>query len=179
MVRMFESCSSLQTVAHLNTSSVTNMNSMFQYCRKLTTTPAFDTSSVTNLSNIFMSCENLQTVLPFDTSKVNSMSNMFSGCENLQSVPLLNASSANYMSGIFDGCSSLTNLGGFIGLKVNLDLRYCGYYLTVDSIMNVINYAADMTSSPKTLVLKQYVFNKLSQEQIATATAKGWNIAAR
>ena len=178
MTRMFESCSSLTNISLLDTSSVTNMDSTFQYCTSLTLLPPFDTSSVTNMVSTFLNCSSLTTIPLLNTANVNRMGSMFSDCTNLTTVPLLNVSSVTSMSGIFNSCSSLANLGGFTGLKVNLDLG-SSYDITVESVMNVINAAADMTSEPKTLILKQYVFNKLSEDQIATATAKGWNIASR
>lgn len=105
------------------------------------------------------------------------MSYMFNSCYSLTSVPLIDTNRTEFMGGMFNHCRSLTNIGGFTGLKVNLGLTGCPL-LTTDSVMNIINNAADMTSEPKTLTLHKDVFAKLSQEQIATATAKGWNIAA-
>ena len=178
MNRMFYNCRLLQTVSQFDTSKVNNMGFMFAGCTSLTTVPLLNVSSVTDMSYMFGYCISLTSVPQFDTSSVKYMGGMFSDCTNLTTVPLLNVSSVNFMDAILTDCTSLTNLGGFTGLKENLDLRY-SYDITVDSVMNVINNAADMTSEPKTLVLKQYVLNKLSEEQIATASAKGWNIAAR
>lgn len=158
----------------------TDMSYMFYLCQALKTVPHFDTSRVTSTDSMFNGCWNLQTVPQFDTSSIISTNSMFSSCSSLQTVPLLNLSKVTKIMNInrmFDSCSSLTNLGGFTGLKVNLYLA-SSPKLTVDSIMNIINNAADMTSSPKTLTLHQDVFNKLSEEQIATASAKGWNIAS-
>ena len=125
---------------------------------------------------MFSNCSSLTSVPQFDTSKVTSMDSMFDYCTKLASLPLLNVSNVVNMDNIFYNCTSLTNLGGFTGLKQDLELADSPK-LTVDSVMNVINNAADMTSSPKTLTLHKDVFNKLTEEQIATATAKGWNIA--
>ena len=177
MGSMFYNCSSLQTVPLFNTSNVTDMGSMFSGCNSLQTVPLFDTSKATDMNSMFNNCSSLQTVPLFDTSNVDDMNSMFYNCKALETVPLFDTSNVTRMNSMFNNCTSLTNLGGFTGLKGNLDLRYSSL-LTVDSIMNVINNAADMTSSPKTLTLHKNVFNKLSEEQIATATAKGWNIAA-
>ena len=159
----------------------TDLSYMFYYCSNLQTIPLFNTSRVTAMNSMFYGCESLETMVLFDTSRVTTMYSMFSGCIKLTSIPLLNFSNVTNVSSLFNStmfynCKLLTNLGGFTGLKVNLGLQYSPK-LTVDSVMNIINYAADMTSNPQTLTLHQDVFNKLSQEQIATATAKGWNIA--
>ena len=103
---------------------------------------------------------------------------MFNSCTKLTSVARLDTSKCTNIEWMFGSCYSLTDLGGFTGLKLNLNLSI-NSKLTVDSVMNVINNAADMTSEPKTLTLHQDVFSKLSADQIATASAKGWNIASR
>ena len=174
---MFSDCKSLQTVPLFNTSNVTTMDYMFYFCKSLKTVPLFDTSNVTTMGYMFRDCRSLQTVPQFVTSKCNNMSDMFGYCEKLKTVPKFDTSKVNDMNWMFSGCSSLTNLGGFTGLKINLDLS-SSRLLTIDSIMNVINNAANMSSSPKTLTLHKNVFNRLSEEQIATANAKGWNIGA-
>ena len=173
---MFVSCTSLTSVPLFDTSKATSMEKTFNSCTSLQTVPLLNTNSVVNMSGMFYGCSSLTTVPQLDTSRCNNMYMMFGDCQNLQMIPLLNVSSVTNMSYILYGCSSLTNLGGFTGLKQDLELAYSPL-LTADSIVNVINAAADMTSSPKTLTLHQDTFNKLTEEQIATATAKGWNIA--
>lgn len=88
----------------------------------------------------------------------------------------MDTSNVYNMDTMFQGCTSLTDLGGFVGLKTNLDLSYCTK-LTHDSIINVINKAADVTSSPKTLTLGSTNLAKISDEEKAIATAKGWTLA--
>ena len=174
---MFSDCRNLKTLPLFDTNRAIDMEYMFYFCKSLTTVPLFETNNVNNMNHMFSDCRNLKTVPQFDTSNVRDMSDMFGYCQALKNVPLLDVSKVNDMSWMFSGCSSLINLGGFTGLKQNLDLSSSP--LTTDSVMNVINNAKDMTSSPKTLTLRQDVFNKLSQDQIATATAKGWTIAAK
>ena len=122
---------------------------MFYQCTSLTSVPLFDTSNVTNMSNMFRGCKSLTSVPLFDTSKVTNMADMF------------------YM------CSSLTTLGGFLNLKTNLDISNAPN-LTHESLMNVINKAADVTSSPKTLTLGSTNLSKLTDAEKAIATNKGW-----
>ena len=175
---MFAYCQALKTVPLFDTSNVNDMYYMFYFCKALQTVPLFNTTNVTNMGRMFNNCQKLQTVPQFDTANVTNMQNMFAYCQKLKTVPLFDTSKVTDMYYMFSGCSSLINLGGFIGLKQDLDLSSSSL-LTPDSIVNVINNAADMTSSPKTLTLHKDVFNKLSEEQIATASAKGWNIASK
>ena len=173
---MFVNCTSLTSVPLFDTSKATTMEKMFNSCTSLQTVPLLNTSSLVNMNGMFYGCSSLKTVPQFDTSRCTDMYMTFGDCQNLQTVPLLNVSNVTNTVYILYNCTSLTSLGGFTGLKQSLELAYSPL-LTVDSVMNVISAAADMTSNPQTLTLSQGVFNKLSQEQIATATAKGWNIA--
>lgn len=135
----------------------------------------FDFSDVTNMSYMFNACFNLQSAPLIDTSQVDSVPFMFNLCDKLQSVPEYDWTAVTGTSNTFKSCTSLTDLGGFIGLKANLDLSSCP--LTHDSIMNVINKAADVTASPKTLTLGSTNLAKLTEAQIAVATNKGWTLA--
>ena len=77
---------------------------------------------------------------------------------------------------MLDGCDDLTTLGGFAGLKVDLAL-FRSPLLTHDSLLNVINEAADVTANPKTLTLGTNNLVKLTDEEKAIATSKGWTLA--
>ena len=98
---------------------------------------------------------------------------MLSGCRSLTSVPLFDTSNVTDMGSMFYDCSSLTTLGGFTGLKVNLNLSSCPL-LTKESILNVFNKAANVKSSPKTLTLGSTNLSKLTTSEKAIATNKGW-----
>lgn len=76
---------------------------------------------------------------------------------------------------MFYGANNLTTLGGFTGLKVNFVLSDCTV-LTKESILNVINEAADVTASPKGLYLGETNLAKLTDEEKAIATSKGWTL---
>ena len=78
MARMFHSCSNLQTIPLIDTSSVTTMEKMLYGCGNLQTIPFLDTSKVSNASNMFYSCFNLIT-LPnnFNFGNCTNFSEMF------------------------------------------------------------------------------------------------------
>ena len=175
MISMFSDCYNLTTIPQIDTSSVTIMQSMFRSCFLLTTIPQIDTSSVTNMQSMFSSCFQLTTIPQIDTSSVTDMSYMFYTCSKLTTIPLIDTSSVTNMTNIFRSCSSLADLGGLMGLKCDIDLSSCP--LTHDSIMNIVNKAGDVTASPKTLTLGSTNLAKLSDEEKAVATAKGWTLA--
>lgn len=173
---MFSNCPRLTTIPSMNTSNVTDMEGMFYYCGSLTTIQPMDTSKVSEVSYMFYRCDLLTTIPPIDISNVTDMYNMFYGCSSLTTIPEMNTSNVIGTYDTFGGCTSLTDLGGFIGLKCKLDLS-ASSLITHDSIMNVINKAADVTASPVTLTLGSTNLAKLTDEEKAIATSKGWTLA--
>lgn len=172
---LFRGCSSL-TGCTVPTNKPLSCREMFRDCSSLTTVPEMDTSKVSDMYYMFYGCNSLTTIPEMDTSNVTTMENMFTGCSSLITIPEMNTSRVSNMTGIFQSCYSLTNIGGFVGLKVNLDLSYSSK-LTHDSLMNVINKAADVTASPKTLTLGATNLAKLTDAEKGIATSKGWTLA--
>ena len=176
MDSMFSDCSSLTSIPLLNTSKVTRMDYMFSYCRSLTTIPALDTSNVTNINSMFYWCRSLTTIPALDTSNVTNMDSIFYGCISLYSIPLIDTSNVTTMFGVVYGCSSLTYLGGFKNLHISVNSNFLDQCpnLTVESLMNVINNLA--TVSGQTLKFGNVNLSKLTAEQKAIATNKGWTL---
>ena len=181
---LYAGCQSLQTAPSLNTSSSTNFNSMFQNCKSLKTIPQYDTSNGKYFSNMFY----------------HTASNEYSLWEE---IPLLDFSSAISIRSMLNsnwgnslqhtsGFNNLTILGGFKDLgeaylttrsanyvDYKLDLSYL-YNLTHDSLMNVINNLYDIATkgcNTQQLVLGSYNLAKLSADEIAIATNKGWAVS--
>ena len=157
-------------------SDVVNMADMFGYCKSLTTVPEMDTSKVTTMDYMFRSCTSLTNIPEMNTSNVTTMYYMFGYCSSLTTIPEMDVSNVTEMNYMFRSCSSLTDLGGFVGLKVDLYLADTTA-LTHESLVNVIAKAADVTASPKTLTLGSTNLAKLSDEEKAIATNKGWTLA--
>ena len=186
MERMFAYCSQLTTIPTLDTSNVSNMSHMFDGCTdKLQSIPSLDTSNVTTMNGMFSSCRKLQSIPNLNTSNVDNMSEMFGYCYELTTIPMLNCSNVTNMSYFFGylNINTLTYLGGFKDLKISVTsdfLNLCPN-LTVESLMNVIINIYDLTAnglSGKSLKFGSTNLNKLSEEQIAVATAKGWTLTA-
>ena len=162
----------------LDTSSITDMYNMFRDCTNLITIPLLNTSSVTNMMSMFVYCNSLITIPLLDTSSVTNMTSMFAGCNNLTSIPLLDTSKVTTMSTMFgySNLNNLTDLGGFKNLSISITSYFLDKCpnLTVESLMNVINNLA--TVSGQTLKFGSTNLNKLTAEQIAVATNKGWTL---
>ena len=172
---LFRGCSSL-TGFTLPPNKPFSCREMFNGCTSLTTIPEMDTSYVNDMYCMFQNCKSLSTIPPMDTSQVTTMRSMFLFCDSLTSVSEMNTSIVTDMVDMFLGCESLTDLGGFVGLNVNLKLSYCSK-LTHESLLNVINKAADVTASPATIILGSTNLAKLTDAEKAIATSKGWTLA--
>lgn len=192
MGSMFSYCSSLISIPLLDTSNVTEMNNMFTYCTSLTSIPLLNTSKARQMQHTFSYCYSLTSIPQLNTSNVASFYNTFYDCNSLTDVPLLNASKATYMVNVFGGASKLTNFGGFENLgqaySITQSANYNAYKLelqwntnlTHDSLMNVINNLYDIKTkgcNSQQLVLGSTNLAKLTAEEIAIATEKGWTVS--
>ena len=198
MNSMFSGCRSLTTIPMLDTSKVLNMDSMFHNCEKLTSIPELDTSKVTDMYSMFSGCRALTTIPNINTSNVKSLNNMFNNCINLTKLPLLDTSKATSMSYMLGGCqklteipafdcSSCTTLQGFMlytyavtaihlrNIKVNLNISD-PRNLTREAIVEVLNNLSTVTETKK-LTMGSTNLAKLTDEDKAIATNKGWTLA--
>ena len=57
---MFDGCTNLKEIPHLDTSKVTDMYRMFNGCTNLKEIPNLDTSNVTDMYDMFNGCTNLE-----------------------------------------------------------------------------------------------------------------------
>lgn len=197
MSYMFYDCQSLITVPLFDTSRVTDMSCMFADCHRLTSVPQFNTSRVTNMYQMFCGSDIIQ--LPqFDTSKVSNMNGMIGVCYELIEIPLLDAGSITQMgmcriyaadSSTVFSLPTITNLGGFkdLGKQANLGLVNDSSFLvampnlTRQSLLNVINNLYDRAEAGYSITSIKFNtkhLNLLTSDDIAIATAKGWNITA-
>ena len=204
MSSMLYGCSSLINIdlSNFNTGNVTDMNNMFYGCSSLKklNLVSFNTSNLVFMNSIFYGCSSLINIdlSNFDTSKVIQMSNMLYGCNSLINLDISNfdMSEVNAIYNMLN-CSKLTNLifgtnlgKGYVAKTNNfanykLDLSKCTL-LTHDSLMSVINNLYDLNLTydvanggklyAQTLNLGSKNKSKLTEEEIAIATNKGWNV---
>ena len=167
-------------VSNFDTSQVTDMNNMFFYCTALTSLDVsnFVTSQVTNMSSMFNYCTALTSldVSNFDTSKVTNMRNMFYHCSSLTSLDVSNfdTSKVTVAIAMFYGCSALTNFTSCV-FHTSVSF-YDSNNLTHASLMSIINNLATVTTS-QTLTIGTTNKAKLTSDEIAIATNKGWTVA--
>lgn len=183
----------LSVIPQIDTKDIVNMTRMFAECKYITTIDQLDTSNVTTMSNMFYNCGALETIPQLDTSNVTNIGSIFQACSSLNTIPQLNANKIQIVGRYtFQSCRQLKNLGGFLNLgqaystttsandyDYMLNLSYTGV-LTHESLMNVINGLYDIKTkgcNAQSLQLGSTNLAKLTSEEIAIATDKGWTVS--
>lgn len=193
MSDMFNYCQNLTAAPLLDTSNVTNMAGMFYACSKLKEIPPLNTAKVTDMNCMLNGCQLITTIpTTFDTRNVTNMKWLFRGCSALVTIPILNAANVENFSDTFEYDSSLVNLGGFTDAGMAFSTTQSANYheyaielssatnLTYDSLMNVINNLYNIKTKgvqPQQLRLGSTNLAKLTSEEIAIATNKGWTVS--
>lgn len=206
MSEMFDYCRALTSLdlSNFDTSNVTDMRYMFYYCNTLKSlnVSSFNTSKVTNTSYMFYQCSNLTSLdlSSFDTSNVTTVDSMLYGLHNLTTLDLSNLdfSKVNRLYDVLGGQKlqnliSFKNLGkGYTELRANYGSYAFGLgtlnKLTHDSLIDVMTnglYDLNLTynvANGGTLYTQKFVLGstnlaKLTAEEIAIATAKGWTVS--
>lgn len=133
-----------------DTSEVIIMDYMFSYNTKLTTIPQFNTSKVKSIYSMFAFCEQLTTIPALDVSNVITASYMFNKCYKLKSILMT-------------------------GMQVNFDISASTQFEESD-LVTILNNLATVTST-QTLTMGATNLAKLTDEEKAIATNKGWTLA--
>ena len=164
----------LSVAPEMDTSNITNMKEMFSYS-KIINAPTLNTSNVYRPRNysmggtqqMFYNCRELISVPEYDFGKNNTTYQMFRHCNKLTTL----GGFKNYGKGLKD-VSSLENYSA-------LDFNDCTL-LTHDSLMNIINKLYDIATegfNTQKLVLGSTNLAKLTAEEIAIATNKGFSVS--
>lgn len=134
---------------------------------------------------IFYGCR-IDGFTQIDTSNVTNMDSMFdtARCKN---IPELDASKVTNITSVVQNCTKLENFGGLLNLgKAFPDASISEKYalglqnspnLTHGSLMNVINKLYDISNKGTQIInLGDANKAKLTTEEIAIATNKGWTV---
>ena len=178
---MFYNCQSLKAIdlSSINTSKVPYMGHLFFNCNSLTELDlsSFNTANCTDMEEMFWQCSSLTTLdlSSFNTDRVTNMNGIFDNCFELNTIHFGNFNSSEADgSTIFQSCGALTTVtGAFEGTRKDLYLDISP--LTNDSAMVFIN-GLEKVYSTKTIRFNPFVYDTLTEEQIAVATSKGWTV---
>lgn len=167
-------CSSLTEFSALDLHNGTNFYQAWYGCSKLTEFPMVDLSNGTDFYSAWRDCSSLTEFPALNMSSGTNFNYAWNNCRALTSMGQLDLSSGTKFGYTWNNCSALTTLGGFGAISADFSLDTCTK-LTVESLMNVINQAATVTG--KTMTLGSTNLAKLTDEQKAVATSKGWTLA--
>ena len=184
MNNMFSNCNKLTSldVSKWDTSNVTNFGWLFPNT-KLTSLDVsnWNTNKVTDMSYMFYNCQSLTSidVSNWNTSNVTNMNNMFSSCVNLtelncSSWDISHITASYYFDNVFNECKSLVDFYPPQNINASMSVSK-STVLSHDSLIRILNNLMTQTST-KTLTLGSTNLAKLTAEEIAIATNKGWTV---
>lgn len=177
--KAFIGCHKLITI-NINAFKATNCIYLCSNCDKLKNAKIFIEISEGIVANsLFDGCEELETAT-VETYYANfkQLSYAFSECRKLKTIAgLSSVSSTCELSNTFSRCYSLENFEGFYfheGDKIigNYDFRDSPK-LTIESMQSIMSY---LNNQQANLIFNTEAFNKLTPEDIAVATNKGWSV---
>ena len=165
--------------------AVTTLGSAWQSCYSLQSLDlsGWDTGNwaVTTRGSAWYGCYSLQSLdlSGWDTTNwaVTNLSYAWSGCYSLQSLDIGNLSLSGVTSTVntMQYCMKLKDVSSLNGLKTSISLANC-VMLSRESVLNI--FASLGTVSNATVTLYIDIYNKLSADDIAVATTKGWTVAS-
>ena len=189
----------IKKVPTIDMINLTDAQGFFRDLTLVESIKVLNTSNIENFSSFANSCSNLLQVSDIDTSNAQYITHMFYSCSKLSSLPLFDFGKVIQVGTHFvNFCMNLTDLGGFKNLGKGYTTKTandsnCQLYLinssklTHDSLMNVINNLYDLnltydvanggTLYTQKLVLGSTNLAKLTAEEIAIATNKGWTVS--
>lgn len=190
---LFNNCKNLEhlNVSNFNTENVEDLSSMFTQSPNLKTIKGlenFKLDKATNFSKMFQGCESIESLdlSNWDVYKENLWRGdicLFRNCTKLQTLKISNWDFSNvypevldkrFTPYIFENCVSLENIiGPIYNLKTSTHLDVCP--LTNNSAMTFIN-GLSTVGETQNITFNSNTYDTLSEEQLATATSKGWTV---
>ena len=142
--------------------------------------------------NSLFSYSGIKEIKNIDTSNSTNLGMFASYCSNLTDIEELDGSKSVAFNNFCYGSKKLTNFGGIKNMGMAYDTSKSANYslyglmldsntnLTYESLMNVINNLYDIKAkgcNVQRLVLGSTNLAKLTAEEIAIATNKGWTVS--
>ena len=152
-VGMFEKCANLKDVQILDMSNVIYTGSMFRDCKSLETLQVINIENAVHITfadYMFINCKKLSEIPAFDLTNTFSMSEIFYGCSSLKFIHCKNIGTSFYISS-----STL---------------------FTREALLEIINNLQTVKET-QTLTMGETNLAKLTDEDKAIATNKGWTLA--
>lgn len=147
-------------------------------CRYVEHESIIDCTSLTGLASTWGGCSSLQSLdlSGWDVTAVTSLNSAWRDCGSLQALDLSgwNMASVTILTSAWNACNSLQLLSQAV-IPISYALNESPL-LDDTSLADVID-KLPVVETAQTLTLGNALKSRLTQEQIASATEKGWNIA--
>ena len=177
----WNACYSLQSLdlSGWDVSSVTRMDYAWENCYSLQSLDlsGWDTGSATNVAGAWASCYNLQSLdlSGWDVSSVTSLQNAWQNCNSLQSLDLSGWDVSHLSTNVtYPNGNMLTDYWPSV---ISINQSYSSATsLSIASLLRIID-SLPVATGARTLTRGQTNKLKLTAEQIAVATQKGWTVA--
>lgn len=188
----FNGYNELEEFAFSDFSKITDAGSMCYNCKKLKSFNYLDVSNITTAMQMFYYCTSLTKAQSFNTIKATTLRNMFAECSSLIELGELRGDACVNVANVVSNCKNLEIFGGVknIGMAylTTQSANNSNYTLSLssstklihDSLMDVINGLYDIASlgvQTQKLVLGSTNLSKISSDEVALATAKGWTVS--
>lgn len=174
-------CYSLQSLnlSGWYTGSLTTLQNAWNNCYNLQSLnlSGWNVSSVANMSATWANCYRLQSLnlSGWNVSSVTSLRDTWANCNNLQSINLSGWDVSRLSTNVSYPNSSM--LADYWPPVISINQNYNGApALSIASLLRIIDSLPVVTEA-RTLTLGQNNKLKLTAEQIAVATQKGWTVA--
>lgn len=187
---MFSECRSMHILPDCDFSKATNMVSAFALMSNITEFPgSYNFGAVVNATYAWAgdwgfyneqkdtyAVGNLRRFPAYSMPECTTLTGAWQDQTVLYSLGKLNIPKCINIDNAFNGCFNLTNVGGFTGLKCNINMSHCSK-LTTASMVNIMTEAADVTAlGQRTMTFGAVNLAKLTDAQKAIATEKGWTL---
>ena len=178
----WQNCYSLQSLdlSGWDVSGVTNLRDAWNSCCSLQSLDlsGWDTGSATNVASAWAYCYNLQSLnlSGWDVSGVTNLSSAWNSCCSLQSLDLSGWDTGS-VTGLQDAWKNCYSLVDYWPSVISINQNYSNATaLSIASLLRIIA-SLPVATGARTLTLGQTNKLKLTAEQIAVATQKGWTVA--
>ena len=173
-VYMFAGCNSLKSLPPLEMPKAAYSEYMFQGCQNLTTIQKLYMPSLRRGPYMFWYCQKLTNIQDLGNPTIESANGMFGKCPSLEEVPPMDVHEVTYFGNTFDECTSLKAIH-MRGMKASFDISASTLF-TREALVEILNNLGTITST-ETLTMGATNLAKLTDEDKAIATNKGWTLA--
>lgn len=162
---------------YLDCRTFTSMYKMCYECTRLVHVRQLETGNVTDMMWAFYGCSSLEQIDGIVTENITSASELFHGCSSLEKIshPLDFSKVTSQIDTTFTSCKLLSYVRFSGTINVDIYMNGCPK-LTADSLLSLLNALADGVTD-KTCKIGSTNLAKLTEEQKAIATDKGWTLA--